>query len=151
MVKAAAVATALFLWAMLSLGQDQPSSPTSIPHPAVATNAAEKLFFDIGSVGLDASRVYSARNLSFDRPGFSITLDHGTIGFTGDVAGKVTGAFFEGDGEVLLIPPNQVERGSMALFTGAAILEEHFTTGYFRFNDDTFTQTQPYLAPADDA
>ena len=79
----------------------------------------------------------------------SITLDDGTIAFTQDAAGKVTGAFFEGDGEVLLLPPNQAERGSMALFTGSAILEEHFVNGYFRFNDDTFTELQPYLRTTD--
>ena len=50
---------------------------------------------------------------------------------------------------MLLVPPDQVERASMALFTGAAILEERFVTAYFRFNDDTFTQLQPTLTPAE--
>jgi hypothetical protein len=71
------------------------------------------------------------------------------MAFTEDVAGRVTGAFFEGDGEVLLMPPNQVERASMSLFTGAAILEEKFLTAYFRFNDDTFRDLQPSLRPAE--
>ena len=31
----------------------------------------------------------------------------------------------------------------MALFTGAAILEEKFVTAYFRFNDDTFAELKP--------
>ncbi len=100
-------------------------------------------------MGLDASRVYRIRDASFDRAAFHITLDDGTIAFTQDVAGRVTGAFFEGDGEVLLIPPNQVERASMARSTGAAILEERFATAYFRFNDDTFAELQSYLRPAD--
>lgn len=135
-----------------SFAQNQPqasANAASSRSPLVATNAAESLFLKLGSVGLDPSRVYRARNLSLDRPGFSITLDDGTIAFTEDTAARVTGAFFEGDGEVLLIPPNQVERGSMSLFTGAAILEEHFTTGYFRFNDDTFAELRPYLTAAE--
>jgi hypothetical protein len=137
---------------VFSRGQNQPqAAPNTNPAvtPLLASSPSERLFLDLGRVGLDASRVYRARNLSFDRPGFSITLDSGTIAFTADAAGRVTGAFFEGDGEVLLIPPNQVERGSMALFTGAAILEERFTNGYFRFNDDTFTELQPSLSAAD--
>src|SRR5581483_5894368 len=69
----------------------------------------------------------------------------------GDVLGRVTGAFFEGDGEVLLMPPNQVESASMALFTGAAILEQKFSSAYFRFNDDTFKELQPSLTPAENA
>src|SRR5438552_3730746 len=113
-------------------------------------NAAEILYLQLRSVGLDRSRVYKARDISFDRGAFHITLDDGTIAFTEDVMGRVTGAFFEGDGEVLLIPPNQVERASMALFTGAAILEERFVSAYFRFNDDTFAEMQPSLRPADD-
>jgi len=47
--------------------------------------------------------------------------------------GKITGAFFEGDGEVLLVPPNEVERGSMRLVHWHGILEERFSTAYFRF------------------
>lgn len=127
------------------------SQPKPSQTPSVATNAAESLFLKLGSVGLDPSRVYLARNLSFDRPGFSMTLDNGTVAFTEDVEGHVTGAFFEGDGEVLLLPPNQVERGSMALFTGSAILEEHFVSGYFRFNDETFEELKPYLQSTENA
>ena len=64
-------------------------------------------------------------------------------------SGRVTGAFFEGEGEILLSPPNQYERASMALFTGGAILEERFVTAYFRFNDDTFAELRPSLVPVD--
>ena len=103
------------------------------------------------SVGLDKSRVYHIREVTLERAAFHITFDDGTIAFTEDVAGHVTGAFFEGEGEVLLIPNNQAERASMTLFTGAAILEEKFVTGYFRFNDDTFAELQPSLRPAEDA
>lgn len=137
-----------------SLGQNPPPpTENAIPTPAtpIANNAAESLFLQLNKVGLDASRVYRAREISFDRPGFSITLHDGTIAFTADVESRVTGAFFEGDGEVLLMPPNDVERGSMALFTGEAILEERFDNGYFRFNDDTFAELHPYLTPAEDA
>src|SRR2546425_5863492 len=113
-------------------------------------NAAETLYLRLRSVGLEKSRVYKARDISFDRGAFHITLDDGTIAFTEDVMGRVTGAFFEGDGEVLVVPPNQVERASMALFTGAAILEERFLTAYFRFNDSTFAELQPSLRPTDE-
>jgi hypothetical protein len=89
------------------------------------------------------------RDVSIDRGAFHITLNDGTIAFTEDVVGRVTGAFFEGDGEILLSPPNRYERASMALFTGEAILEERFVTAYFRFNDDTFAELRPSLVPVD--
>lgn len=124
-----------------------PGSPQALEAPA--SGAAEKLFLALGSVGLDRSRVFRAREVSIDRGSFSIGLDDGTIGFTEDVSGRVTGAFFVGDGEILLTPPNQVERGSMALFTGGAILEERITSAYFRFNDETFADLRPSLRPAE--
>jgi hypothetical protein len=112
---------------------------------------ARKLYQELSSVGLDPARVFRIRGASLDRASLHITLDDGTIAFTQDVAGHVTGAFFQGEGEALLIPPGQVERGSMVLFTGGAILEEQFETAYFRFNDDTFTELQSSLRPDEDA
>ena len=106
---------------------------------------AEALYLQLGDVPLDPTRVYQVRGASLDRSSIHITLEDGTIGFTQDVMGRITGAFFEGDGEVLLTPLNSVERRSMGLYTGMAILEEHFATAYFRFNDDAANELRPDL------
>jgi hypothetical protein len=111
---------------------------------------AEALYLQLGQVGLDPARVYQVRGASLDRSAVHISLEDGTIGFTQDVMGKVTGAFFAGEGEILLVPPTEVERKSMGLFTGMAILEEHFATAYFRFNDDAFDELRPDLRSTDD-
>jgi hypothetical protein len=120
--------------------------------PAVCAGAdtppekpAEALYLQLGQAGLDPERVYKVRDAALDRSAIHITLEDGTIGFTQDVMGRITGAFFEGDGEVLLAPENAVERKSMGLFTGMAILEEHFETAYFRFNDDAAAEMRPGL------
>lgn len=105
----------------------------------------ETLYLQLGEVGLDAGRVYHVRGASLNRSAVEITLEDGTIAFTQDVMGRITGAFFEGSGEVLLTPPNEVERKSISLFTGMAILEEHFSSAYFRFNDDAATELRPDL------
>lgn len=110
---------------------------------------AEELYLKLGDVGLDPARVYQVRGASLDRSAVHITLDDGTIAFTQDIMGRITGAFFEGEGEVLLTPPNDVERKSMSLFTGMAILEEHFATAYFRFNDDAAAELRPDLRVTD--
>ena len=39
----------------------------------------------------------------------------------------------------------------MSLFTGMAILEERFSTAYFRFNDNTAADLQPGLRAPEDA
>ncbi len=110
-----------------------------------ADKPAEALYLKLGNVGLDPDRVYKVRGASLDRSSVHITLEDGLIGFTEDVMGRVTGAFFEGDGEVLLVPPTDVERRSMSSFTGAAILEERFSSAYFRFNDNVPVEMQAGL------
>ena len=112
---------------------------------------AESLYLQLSSVELDPGRVFKVRGASLDRSSIHITLEDGSIAFTKDVLGRITGAFFEGDGEVLLTPPNSVERRSMSLFTGMAILEERFSTAYFRFNDNTAAELQPGLRAPEDA
>ncbi len=99
---------------------------------------------------MDAGLVYHVRDASIHRPNLSLTFESGTLAFTEDICGRITGAFFEGEGEILLQPPNRVERASMALFTGMAILEEQFESGYLRFNDDTAALLQPFLSPEPD-
>jgi hypothetical protein len=105
------------------------------------------LYARIGSVGLDPQRVFHIRGATIDRPNLHLDFDDGTLAFTEDICGRITGAFFEGEGEIRLRPPNRVERGSLALFTGMAILEEQFTSGYLRFNDDTALVLQPFVTP----
>jgi len=106
------------------------------------------LYARIRSVGLDPQRVYHVRDASIDRPNLHLDFDDGTLAFTEDICGRITGAFFEGEGEIRLRPPNRAERGSMALFTGMAILEEQFTSAYLRFNDDAAAVLQRSLSPA---
>ena len=149
-----AVCLALFpfppAWAQqVSPGQAGPQQATLVqprrPGPA------ESLYLQLSDVGLDPTRVFGVRGAAMDRPAIHITLEDGTIAFTKDVLGRITGAFFEGDGEVLLTPPNDVERKSMSLFTGMAILEERFSTAYFRFNDNSAAELQPGLRAPEDA
>ena len=106
------------------------------------------MYLKLQSVDLDQAHIHHIRDASLDRPALHVVFEDGEIGFTQDVDGHITGAFFEGDGELLLTPPSQVERASLTLFTGMAILEERFTSAYVRFNDDTFAELEPYLRPS---
>ena len=112
---------------------------------------AESLYLRLRSVGLDSSHVYRIRHTDLVRGAVSISLDDGMIAFTEEADGHITGAIFQGDGEILVLPPNTVERASLALFTGAAILEERFSLAYFRFNDDFYGELKNSLRPAEDA
>ena len=140
----AALLVSLTLWALTlpreMAGAEAPSS----------SGPAETLYLQLGRVGLDPTRVYRVRGAAIDRAAIHMTLEDGTIAFTQDLMGRITGAFFEGDGEILLTPRDEVERRSISLFTGMAILEERFATAYFRFNDETAAELRPDLRAADD-
>ncbi len=124
---------------LLLAARAQQQSSNQAPGPA------ESLYLKLRTVGLEKSRIYKIRESSLDRGALHISLEDGTIAFTEDAGGRITGAFFTGFGEALLSPPNTTERASLALFTGAAILEEKFSTAYFRFNDDVYTELQASL------
>ncbi len=109
------------------------------------------LYHAVRTVGLDPQRVYKIREAEIDREDVHLWLTDGTIAFTRAVDGHVTGAYFEGDGEVLIRPPDRMERASLGLFINAGVLEERFSSAYLRFNDDTAKDLQPYLRPPDDA
>jgi len=140
----AAVLVSLTLWALPLLGA------TAGTDGASSSGPAEALYLQLGRVGLDPTRVYRVRGAAIDRAAIHMTLEDGTIAFTQDVMGRITGAFFEGDGEILLAPRGEVERRSMSLFTGMAILEERFSTAYLRFNDETAAELRPDLRATDD-
>ncbi|MGH9581151.1 MAG: hypothetical protein ACRD2R_09160, partial [Terriglobales bacterium] len=110
---------------------------------------AVELYRRLSTVGLDPERVFQVREAALDRDAVHLAFNDGTIAFTRSVEGRITGAFFEGEGEILLMPPDKVERASLALFTGAPILSERFSSAYLRFNDETFEELRPYLRASD--
>lgn len=118
---------------------------------AAPPSAPIELYRELRSVRLDASRTYGVRDAVLDLEDIHLSLNDGTISFTQAVDGHVTGAFFSGDAELLLIPPDRAERASLALFTKSAVLEEQFTTAYFRFDEDLPDELSASLRPADDA
>jgi Peptidase family M1 domain len=106
---------------------------------------AAALYRRLRDIHLDPQKVYRVREASIEREDVHITLDDGMIAFTQTVDGRITGAFFEGEGEVLLIPPDRVERRSLGLFTNSAVLEEKFTSAFLRFNDNLAEELSYYL------
>ena len=130
------------LLALSGLALAQAKTPSGGP--------AESLYLRLRSVGLDSSHVYRIRHTDLVRGSVRISLDDGTIAFTEEADGHITGALFQGDGEILVLPPNTVERASLALFTGAAILEERFSLAYLRFNGDLYGELKNSLRDAED-
>ena len=108
----------------------------ALAQAAPAQSGAVALYRELLNPAFDAKDVYQVREVSIMMEDLHISLSDGTIAFVREVNGHITGAMFEGVGEVLLVPPNRAERTSLALFTGSAVLEQRFQSAYLRFADD---------------
>ncbi len=119
------LALILVLGNIPALGQAAPSQ-----------SGAVALYRELLNPSFDAKDVYQVREVSIMMEDLHISISDGTIAFVREVNGRITGAMFEGVGEVLLVPPNRAERTSLALFTDSAVLEQRFQSAYLRFADD---------------
>src|ERR1700674_196067 len=127
---------------------DKASPPPPLPGPiasAQRNGPTALLYRALRSVGLDETKVFLVREAVLDRGELHLYLTDGTIAFTHDVQGRVTGAYFQGEGEVLMRPPDLTEHASLGLFSGLGVLNEHFSAAYLRFNGDLPGELKPYL------
>jgi hypothetical protein len=90
--------------------------------------------------GLDTTECYRVRDLEISEEDARFFLTDGYLMFGKPVNGAPLTAVFSadtdgGDAEVLLLPPERSERKSMASYTGAPNLNEHFTQAAFMFTD----------------
>jgi hypothetical protein len=82
----------------------------------------------------------SVSNLSLKRDAATFHLRSGTVCFVSPVQGKVTGAVFVGDGNMVLEPPLAIERSSLKLLTKEAEFSETFSQMVLRFTDSTYDE-----------
>lgn len=108
------------------------------------------LYRELRTVKLDPGNVFKIREAELDRDDLHIFLNDGLVVFTKTVEGRITGMYFEGDGEILVRPPDRTEKESLGLFTNLGVLENKFSHAYFRFNDDVPGELKPFFRPAGD-
>ncbi|HKW77365.1 MAG TPA: M1 family aminopeptidase [Terriglobales bacterium] len=131
--------TKVLLLLLLAAGERLCAQSAAGTQPAPAGKAVT-LYRQILSADLDPAEVHAIRQVSLEREDVHISLNDGTIGLMKATDGHITGAVFEGVGEILLIAPDRAERTSLGLFTGSPVLEQRFGSAYFRFADDTVTR-----------
>ena len=108
-----------------------------------------QLLQELNEVKLDSTRPYVLRDTMIARDRVKLYFNRGFIAFMTPVAGEVTGAVFVGDGEILLIPSNAVEKQNLSHFTRTPILSERFSSAYLRFTDQTARELQARARPPD--
>lgn len=95
---------------------------------------------EVRDATLDPAACYRVRELNFNKEDVKFYLTDGFLIFARPVHGRRLFAVFSaevegGDAEVLLMPPHRSERRSLATFSGAPNLDEHFKTALFLFSD----------------
>jgi len=118
--------------------------------PAEAASAeARQLLAELNHLSIDSSQVYFLRDVRIGRDRASVYFNRGFLGLLTTVEGEVTGAVFVGDGELLLIPPDAVEKQSLLKFTGSPVLDEQFSSIFLRFTDRTAQELLAKARPPD--
>jgi hypothetical protein len=103
------------------------------------TRNSDATYQQLRNLTLGAETV-GVRNLTLHRDAATFHLRSGAICFVGPVAGKVTGAVFVGDGNLVLDTPLHSEIASLKLFTGESEFSENFSRAVFRFTDSTYEE-----------
>src|SRR5438874_4414746 len=86
------------------------------------------------------SEAVSVSNFTLHRDAATFHLRSGTICFVAPVAGKVTGAVFVGDGNLVLDPGLPSENASLRMLTRESEFSENFSQAVFRFTDSTYDE-----------
>lgn len=79
-------------------------------------------------------------NIIIRREGAAFMLRSGEIYFAKPVEGRFTGAVFIGDGEMGLVPPTDIEKNALKIFTDGPSLSDQFSSLVLRFTDKTFDE-----------
>jgi Peptidase family M1 domain len=91
------------------------------------------------NIGLSSEAV-AVKDLTLKRDAATFHLHSGTVCFVAPVQGKVTGAVFVGDGNLILDPPLPIERSSLRLLTKEDEFSETFSHLVLRFTDATYDE-----------
>src|SRR5256886_7576105 len=100
---------------------------------------SEPTYQQLRGLGLGTEAV-SVNNVNLRRDAATFHLRSGTVCFVAPVQGKVTGAVFVGDGNMILDPRQASERASLKLLTKEDEFSENFNHLVLRFTDGTYEE-----------
>jgi hypothetical protein len=118
-----------------SLAQNAAPAPNSDPN-----------YQALRGLGLSGEAI-TVNNLELKRDAGTFHLHSGTICFVAPVNGKVTGAVFIGDGNLVLDPSDASERNSLKLLTKENEFSETFSQMVLRFTDATYDEIKKAGSP----
>lgn len=107
-------------------------------NPSPAPNS-DPTYQQLRNLGLSGEAV-AVTNFELKRDAATFHLRSGTVCFVTPVQGKVTGAVFVGDGNMVLSPPVPGEVASLKLLTKENEFSENFSHLVLRFTDSTYDE-----------
>ena len=108
-----------------------------------------EMYQSLNGVRADAGRTYYVRELVLRRDVVRVFLSEGKLAFLQPREGKITGAVFTGQGRVIAVPRDPIERRSLARFVETPVLDIPFSRVYLRFTDDTARELQEQINAGD--
>jgi hypothetical protein len=115
------------------------SAVVAAENPAVPAPNSDFTYQQLRNIGLSAQSV-AVTDFTLKRDAATFHLRSGTVCFLTPVQGKVTGAVFVGDGNMILEPPLPIERSSLKLLTKEDEFSENFSHLVMRFTDATYDE-----------
>jgi Peptidase family M1 domain len=118
---------------------------------ALTAGPGADLAKSIREVSFDRNQCYRVRDITFTKEDIRVYLTEGNLIFSKPVAGRPVAALFSadvenGDGEIILLPPDRAERRSLANFVHAPNLDDHFRMALFVFTGDEYRELQAAIA-----
>ena len=126
-LRAPALIITILCWVSTARAQNPAPGPNSDP-----------AYQSLRNIGLSVEAV-SVTNFNFTREAGTFHLHSGTVCFLAPVHGKVTGAVFTGDGNLVIDPPES-ERAMLKLLTKENEFSENFSQMVLRFTDSSYDE-----------
>jgi hypothetical protein len=123
------------------------SSAFAVENAAPPAPNSDFTYQQLRNIGL-SSEAFAVKDFNLRRDAATFHLRSGTVCFVTPVQGKVTGAVFVGDGNMILDPPLPIERSSLKLLTKEDEFSENFTHLVLRFTDTTYDEIKKAGSPA---
>lgn len=114
------------------------NAPTAGPN-------SDPIYHQLRNIGLDSETV-TVKDFELKRDAATFHLN-GYVCFVAPVNGKVTGAVFVGDGNMVLEPPIPIEKSSLKLLTKSDEFVEQYEHLVLRFTDSTYEEIKKAGTP----
>jgi hypothetical protein len=107
--------------------------------PPIPAPNSDFTYQQLRNIGLSGEAV-AVSDLTLKRDAATFHLRSGTVCFVTPAKGKITGAVFVGDGNMILDPPLRIEHNSLKLLTKEDEFSETFNHLVLRFTDATYDE-----------